>query len=99
MAIVYDYADNVRQPRQRRRIDWQVRLTSALAAICLLLAVALMYRSHQTLAALVPAPAVAQAQAADTPTVQPSAQGHHSVRPYSPADDVWQWLEPLPPQF
>ena len=95
MATLYQFFGRTHQgkPRNRRRIDWQLQLISALSAVCLLAAVALMYRSHQALAALVHESTALQVQAGDSVTVPPLA------RAYNPEDDVWQWLEPLPPTF
>lgn len=95
MATLYQFFDRThqRKPRDRRRMDWQLQLISALSAVCLLLAMALIYRSHQALAALVHEPTVAQAPAGDTAPAQQPAPA------YNAEYDVWQWLEPLPPTF
>lgn len=95
MATIDHYADNAIQqkPRQRRRIDWQIQLISGLAAACLLLAMALIYRAHQALADLVPAHFVPAATGQELAPSQPPA------RTYKADDDVWPWLEPLPPTF
>ena len=97
MATIYQFFNKAYhpKPRQDRFTDWRSHLISALAAACLLLALALIYRAHEALDALVPGQLMPVANAQDVSRLPPAPP----ARAYNPDDDVWPWLEPLPPTF